>query len=515
LLSGSSHSLVVENATSSGESSQPGKCQAPIRHGLSFKLLLLTIVFVMLAEVLIFVPSVASFRANWLMERLAAAQIVSLAVRATPNNTVPNRLGQQLRQKAMVHGIAIRQKGARVLVLEAKTPKMVAAHYNLENASMFMLIGDVWETFIAPSDRLIRVSGKPDLSDDVVEIVMTERLLKLALCRYSVKILGLSFLISLISGALVYLALNYMFVRPIARLTRNIMEFRDNPEDARRILTPSGRSDEIGVTQTELAAMQNELVGLLRQKSRLAALGLAVSKINHDLRNMLSTAQLMSDGISVSRDPIVQRWTPKLISSLDRAITLCMETLRYGRAEEAAPQHQRFTLRPLIDEVGESLGLPGHGRIRWTVDIDETIDLELNADRNQMYRVLTNLVRNAVQILETPPDILRPEIRIAAHRRNGGVIISVADNGPGVPEKARAHLFEAFQGSARVGGTGLGLAISAELVRAHGGRIWLDPDITSATFHIFLPAQGNEKTEISSQPLNNIAIPLAFGQPKH
>lgn len=507
--------MVADNAISGGETSQSTKSDASFRYGLSFKLLLLTIVFVMLAEVLIFVPSVASFRANWLMERLAAAQIVSLAVLATPNNNVPDRLSKQLLQKAMVHGIAVRREGARVLVLEAKTPGMVTAHYNLENASMFTLIRDAWDTFISPSNRLVRVSGKPDLSDDVVEIVMTERLLKLALCRYSIKILGLSFLISLISAALVYLALNFLFVRPVARLTRNITEFRDNPEDTRNILTPSGRRDEIGVAQTELAAMQNELVGLLRQKSRLAALGLAVSKINHDLRNMLSTAQLMSDGLSASRDPTVQRWTPKLISSLDRAITLCMETLRYGRAEEAAPQHQHFLLRPLIDEVGEGLGLPGHGRIRWTVDIDEEDDLELNADRNQMYRVLTNLVRNAVQILETPPDILRPEIRVAAHRRNGGVVISVADNGPGVPEKARAHLFEAFQGSARVGGTGLGLAISAELVRTHGGRIWLDPDIPSATFHIFLPAQGSEKAETSSQQPNNIAIPLAFGRPKH
>ncbi|MEJ2228420.1 MAG: HAMP domain-containing sensor histidine kinase [Alphaproteobacteria bacterium] len=495
--------------------SQPGSCKTPFRYGLSFKLLLLTIVFVMLAEVLIFVPSVASFRANWLMERLAAAQIASLAVRAAPNNTVPNRLRKQLLQKAMVHGVAVRREGVRILVLKANVPGMVAAHYNMENASMLKLIGDVWDTFFAPTDRLIRVVGKPDLSDDAVEIVMTERPLKLALCRYSVRILGLSFLISLISATLVYLALNYMFVRPVRRLTRNIVGFREDPEDTRRILTPTSRRDEIGVAQTELSAMQNELVGMLRQKSRLAALGLAVSKISHDLRNMLSTAQLMSDGLTASHDPIVQRWTPKLISSLDRAITLCMETLRYGRAEEAAPERQLFPLRPLLDEVGESLGLPGHRRIRWSIDTGDELDLELNADRNQMYRVLTNLVRNAVQILETPPDILRPEIRVTARRQNSGIVISIADNGPGVPQKAQAHLFQAFQGSARVGGTGLGLAISAELIQAHGGRIWLDPDAISATFHIFLPQQGNEKAETSSPLLNNVAVPLAFGRSKH
>lgn len=481
--------------------------------GLSVKLLLLTVTFVMVAEVLIFVPSVASFRKSWLMERLAMAQIASLAVQAAPNNLVPDRLQNQLLEKAMVHSVAVRRGGARLLVLQSKVPGMVDAHFDVENASAFTLIGDALYTFIAPRDRLIRVIGHPDMSDDAIEIVMTESPLQAALYRYGLNILALSIIISLITAALVYFALNALLVQPVTRLTRNIVLFRENPEDAGRVIVPSRRRDEIGTAQKELAAMQTELMTMLRQKSRLAALGLAVSKINHDLRNILSTAQLMSDRLTTSRDPIVQRWTPKLITSLDRAITLCMETLRFGRADEAAPQRDRFPLRALIDDVGEGLGLPGHGRIRWTVDADD--DLEIDADHMQLHRVLTNLVRNAVQVLETPPDILRPEITIAARYENGGIGLSVADNGPGVPERARANLFQAFQGSARAGGTGLGLAISAELVRAHGGQIWLDPAGAGATFHIFLPQRTKGKTESRSRLPNNITSTLAFSPPKH
>ena len=68
------------------------------------------------------------------------------------------------------------------------------------------------------------------------------------------------------------------------------------------------------------------------------------------------------------------------------------------------------------------------------------------------------------------------------------VTIRVEDTGPGVPEKARASLFRAFQGSVRPGGTGLGLAIASELVRAHGGSIMLvDTDRPGATFAIVIP----------------------------
>jgi signal transduction histidine kinase len=498
--------------TKTNEDGRPAR-RRTFRFGLSARLLWLTIAFVMLAEVLIFVPSVANFRQNWLTERLAAAQIASLAAQASSSETVPAKLSEQLLMKTMVHSIAVQRNGARVLVLRSNVPGMVSAHFDLRTASWLELIGDALYVFVSPRDRLIHVTGHADLSDDTVEIVLTETPLKSAIYGYALNILLLSIIISLFTASLVYLTLNWFLVRPVTRLTWNMVNFRENPEDASRVIQPSGRSDEIGMAEEQLSAMQNELVAMLRQKSRLAALGLAVSKINHDLRNMLSSAQLISDRLSTSADPMVQKFVPKLISSLDRAIALCAETLRYGRTEEAPPQRHRFLLKPLLEEVGESFGLAAHDRIAWRIDADEM--LEIDADRNQLYRILANLVRNAMQILEGAGKIAAPAIEVSARQDGKDVLISVSDNGPGVAPRARDNLFKAFQGSARVGGTGLGLAISAELARAHGGRIWLDDAQPGATFRIRLPNSAAARGEPGGQRGAQSRGILAFGRAKH
>jgi signal transduction histidine kinase len=502
-----------DQVQAAGDSTSPHSTARRLGFGLSAKLLWLTIAFVMLAEVFIFVPSVANFRRNWLMERLAAAQIASLAVEAAPSNVVPELLRNQLLRKAQVYGVAVRRGETRRLVLQNEASGMVDEHFDLEHASWMGLIRDALGVFISPQNRLIRVIGRPDISDDVIEIVMTEAPLKAAVYRFSLNILALSIIISVFTATLVWLTLNYVLIRPVLRLTRNMVRFRDNPEDASRVIRPSGRSDEIGQAQTELASMQIELATMLRQKSRLAALGLAVSKINHDLRNMLSSAQIISDRLSASTDPMVQRFVPKLIASLDRAITFCTETLRYGRAEEERPDRRRFPLAPLLEEVGESFGLPGQGRIRWVIETDP--ELHIDADRAQLYRVLTNLVRNAIQVLEAPPQVLRPEIRVLASQQCDVVQITVRDNGPGLPPRARANLFQAFQGSTRADGIGLGLAISAELTRAHGGEIWLDETGTGATFHLRIPSTADGERTAGDDDRNSASGTLAFSRPKH
>jgi signal transduction histidine kinase len=268
------------------------------------------------------------------------------------------------------------------------------------------------------------------------------------------------------------------------RIARNMLRFSQNPEDASRIIVPSPRRDEIGTAERELAHMQGELTQTLQQKSRLAALGLAVSKINHDLRNMLANAQLISDRLSSLSDPAVQRFAPKLIASLDRAINLANSTLKFGRAEEAPPRRELMALRPLVEEVGDGLGLPREGAIDWMVDVDTL--LRVDADRDQLFRVLSNLTRNAMQAIEQQENA-GGHIRVAALRDGVRVTIEISDDGPGVPEKARAHLFQAFQGSARKGGTGLGLAVAQELINAHGGVIRLRDTSKGATFELEIP----------------------------
>jgi signal transduction histidine kinase len=457
--------------------------------GLPGKLLLLTSIFVMLAEILIFVPSLANFRVNWLADRINAAHLAALASDAVPGGTVPASLRIELLSTAQVRGIAVRRMGQRRMVLPPDEDLKIDATHDMRPmasglfdgiAARVQLIFDAMAAFTMPPTWTMRVLGQPnalrqgDLAspfayapDDFVEILLPGAPLRDAMTRFGLNILGLSLIISGITAALVYFALSGLLVRPMMRLASNMTRFREMPEDASRIIVPSNRTDEIGVTERELARMQSELVHLLQQRNRLAQLGLAVSKVNHDLRNMLATAQLMSDRLAALPDPAVQRFAPKLIASLDRAISFCNDTLTYGRAEEAGPRRTRFPLRLLADEVGEGLGLP-HERMTWSLKIDR--QLEIDADRDHLFRILNNLVRNAVQAIEAGGG-QSGVITITAVRENGAVAIRVADNGPGVPEKALANLFQAFKGGARKGGTGLGLAIAAELITAHGGQL--------------------------------------------
>jgi signal transduction histidine kinase len=464
------------------------------RLGLSGKLLLLTLLFVMLAEVLIFVPSIANYRLRWLEDRLTAARLAALATEDRRESTIPDPLRTELLRTAQVRAVSWIRNNQQMLILALKTDEQVRTTYDLSSdaygrglwnnvAMRARLIWDAMAVFFAGEGRLIEVVGEP-VAGDKIRIVLPEAALKSAMIGYSLNILGLSIIISVFTAALVYLSLNNMLVRPMMRLTRNILGFSQHPEDASRIIVPSQRNDEIGMAERGLAHMQGELAHTLQQKNRLAALGLAVSKISHDLRNMLANAQLISDRLGSLPDPTVQRFAPKLIASLDRAISLCETTLRFGRAEEAPPRRESTPLRALVADVGEGLGLPREDGIAWSVEVDDA--LHVDADRGQLYRVLSNLCRNALQAIEQQ-ETGKGHIRVLAARSGSRVTIDVQDDGPGVPEKARVHLFQAFQGSARKGGTGLGLAVAHELVAAHGGSICLVEAGQGTRFRIEIP----------------------------
>ncbi len=240
---------------------------------------------------------------------------------------------------------------------------------------------------------------------------------------------------------LVYFALHYLFVRPMRRITDNIMAFRADPENPARVIAGSGRRDEIGTTENELAAMQRDLASMLHQKNRLAALGLAVSKINHDLRNLLASAQLFSDQLSSLPDPKVQRFAPKLMRALERAIAFCQSTLSYGAAQEAPPDRKTIALEPLLEEVHEALGLGLDVPIRWIVAVER--GLTVDADHDQLFRILVNVTRNAMQALEArgTRDPARDQIRITGRREGAVAVIEVSDTGPGViRQSARAFV---------------------------------------------------------------------------
>ena len=464
--------------------------------GLPAKLLMLTAVFVLLAEILIFLPSIANYRISWLNDRLTAANVAALAAEAVPGRNVPPALRNELTRTALVRAIAIRRGGARRLVLPPVQELSITAHFDLRQppnltfsqdmALRLSQIGDAIELFFAPDDRVIRIVGfLGPRYDDVIEVVLPEEPLKRAMVAYATNIVVISIIISLITAALVYFAISALLVRPMMRLTRNMLRFGESPEDASRIIIPTGRGDEIGTAERELAHMQRQLTQALIQKNRLAQLGLAVSKISHDLRNMLANAQLISDRLTTISDPTVQQFAPKLIASLDRAINFCNSSLRFGRAEEAEPRRELMRLKPLLEEVADGFGLPREGKIGWKVDADD--QLLIDADHEHMFRVLSNLTRNAMQAIESRGENASGEIDVKAWRNGRKVFIQISDDGPGVPQHARENLFRAFQASSHKDGSGLGLSIAAELVAVHGGKLELLDTPAGATFLIELP----------------------------
>ena len=464
----------------------PAEASRPrIRFGLSAKLLVLTVLFVMLAEVCIYVPSIANFRLTWLNNKLGAAYTAALVFEAAPD--VPDAVSRQVLDSIGARALAMKMGQQRRLLATGEPPGEVLQDVDTREMKPMRAIMEAFRTLLFAKDTdLLRAMGPAPMGGQFIEIVIPEGPLRSAMWLYSRNVMLLSIVISAISAALVYFALHYLFVRPLYRITGNMMKFRADPEDPTRILLPTQRLDEIGFVEHELAEMQRDLAATLQQKTRLATLGLAVSKINHDLRNLLASAQLFSDRLAGLPDPQVQRFAPKLMRALERAIAFCQSTLSYGRAQEPPPDRRAVALMELIEDVRETLGLQPDSRIGWITSIERGLIVE--ADHDQLLRVLLNLARNAVQALETraPNDAARDQIRITGRREGAVVIIEVADTGPGFSDQARAHLFEAFQGT-RPGGTGLGLVIAAELVRAHGGEISLVEGTIGAAFRLKIP----------------------------
>jgi hypothetical protein len=334
------------------------------RLGLSGKLLVFTILFVMIAEVLIYVPSIALYRLMWLNDRLASAYTAALVLDAAPNGMVPDSLAKQILDSIGARAVAMKMGTQRRLLAVEDAPPPIADDFDMRHVYAFDSIVDAFKMMLNTKKGVMRVVGPAPMGGDYIEIIVDEPPLRNAMLRYSVDLLLISLLISGITAALVYLTLHYLFVRPMRQVTANMTAFRADPEDPDRIIVPSGRIDEIGTAERELAAMQTELASMLQQKSRLAALGLAVSKINHDLRNLLGSAQLFSDRLVTLPDPNVQRFAPKLVHALERAIAYCQSTLSYGRLQEPPPDRKPLLLEPLVEEVHETLGLSPECPIR-------------------------------------------------------------------------------------------------------------------------------------------------------
>ena len=453
-------------------------------NSLSGRFLILTIIFVMVAEVLIFVPSVARFREDYLLARLERAQIASLALLA--DDMIEPELEKELLDNAGVFNVVLRRDEIRQLMLSSPIPGEVAQTFDLRDATAWVLMRDAILCLVDSDWTVIRVIGDPFRDGgELIEVTMDGGPLRAAMIDYGLRILLLSAAISIITAGLLFLAVRSLLVKPIKGVVGHIQTYAEAPEDARRIIKPSASVRELREAEESLQSLQTQLTQALRQKDRLAQLGGAVARVSHDLRNILTSAQLFTDRIEMSEDPVVQRMAPKLVNSITRAVSLCESTLAFGRAEEPAPVMTLFNLAELTNEVLEAERLAiGEADVSLSEDIPA--GLMVRGDPEQIYRALSNMVRNARQAIVATAQ--PGEISIAARVEDTDWVITVTDTGPGLPPKARDHLFQPFQGGVRKGGSGLGLAIVAELVRGHGGSLKLArTDDTGTCFEIRLP----------------------------
>ncbi|MGS4946894.1 sensor histidine kinase [Meridianimarinicoccus sp. RP-17] len=451
---------------------------------LSGRFLVLTILFVMLAEVLIFVPSVARFRQDYLLDRLERAQIASLALLS--EGMVDPQLEVELLENAEVYNVVLRRDATRQLVLSSQIPRPIAATYDLRAPMAAALIGDAMRQILSREDRIVRVIGNPTRDAGLmIEITMDTAPLRAAMLDYGFRILVLSAVISAVTAGLLFFAVRQMMVIPIRNVVSHMKAYAEAPEDARRIIAPSATVRELRDAETALQALQTDLSSALRQKERLAQLGGAVAKVSHDLRNILTTAQLFADTLGRSDDPRVARSAPKLVGAISRAVSLCEGTLAFGKAEEPPPRLGHHDLHSLVEDTLDSERMAAGDD---TVTLENAVapGLMLRCDADQVLRVLGNLVRNARQALAATG---RPGyVRVEATTTDAEWRVRVCDTGPGLPPKAREHLFKPFQGSFRKGGIGLGLVIAAELVRGHGGKLRLERTGPEGTvFEILLP----------------------------
>jgi len=458
-------------------------------NSLSGRFLILTVIFVMLAEVFIFVPSVARFREDYLMVRLERAQIASLALEA--DNMISPALEAELLRNAGIFNVVLRRDEVRQLALSSPIPAPIEATYDMRGASALTLIRDAVATLFNPANPIIRVIGYPVQDGGLlIEVTMEQGPLRTAMLDYGLNILLLSAVISVMVAGLLFLAVRAFLVKPIRGVVRYMKYYAEAPEDARRIIEPTAGVTELREAEEALKVLQIQLSGALRQRERLAQLGEGVAKVSHDLRNILTSAQLFTDRIELSEDPAVRRMAPKLVNSITRAVHLCENTLAFGKAEEPSPRLTHVTLAQVVAEVIDSERLAA-GEYDLSFAEDVPAGLVLRADGEQLFRVISNLVRNARQAIMATGKA--GEISVHAEEDDGHWWIMVRDTGPGLPAKAREHLFRAFQGGVAKGGTGLGLAIAAELVRGHGGRLELGSSGPEGTeFRVCLPKSSVE-----------------------
>lgn len=452
-------------------------------HSLSFRLFGLTILAILVVEAFIFVPSASGFRTTWLTERIEAARIASLVLEAAPDRSISEELSARLLENAEVWAVAEMEDEMRFQLLPAQMPLEGGMHaLDLRETSSISRVANTLGAFLAPDDRILVVTAEGSAEGRVLEVLLPHAPMKAELYAYARRIAGLSLLIALAAATIIYVLLHLLVVRPMQRVTLSVEQFRMDPGAWTRRLPHTKRRDEIGRAQNALADMESAVAESFRQRAHLAELGTAVAKINHDLRNSLASAQLVSDSLARSEDVRVQKAAPRLERALTRAITLATETLDYGKAKPHPAQLERVALKPALDEAADEAlaAWPSVEFVNNVHMLDHVI-----ADPDHLHRIAANLIRNAAEAMSAAGS--SPSRIFVSLETNE---ITFTDTGPGLSDKAARNLFTPFAGTSRQTGTGLGLVIARELAQSMGGDLTLaETGPEGSVFRLTLPPQ--------------------------
>lgn len=460
---------------------------------LSGRLFLLTIVFVMLAEILIFIPSFSRYRIDYLRMQMERAEIAIQAL--SVSTPLPPAEADSIREQEValleLMGLyeIIKYDPGNDVIIHLKRPilRVDVKTYDLSNNSPVQWMIDGLSSIFEDPLELMRLTQTDPVHKTRLAVTLPKADMLKGLTGYAVRILLLSLFISTLTSILIYFVVRRFVVTPIVNLVDQMAYYQKEPENPERIIQPSSHVSDIHDAQRALAALQNQVIEALDQKNRLAALGEAVAKINHDLRNILASAQLLADRLEESQEPMAQRIGFKLVRSLDRAVTLCTNSLIFGQLRENLPVKEPVNLVDIVSDVLESVNIH---------DDEEHIDIRVNVNQNlnfmsdsdYLYRILLNLVRNAHHAINQKADSSRVLIINADIETQEILVIHVSDSGGGMPEEAKNFLFQPFKGGVKRGGTGLGLSITKDLCKLLGGEVILSKtDEEGTIFEVRLP----------------------------
>src|SRR3569623_824899 len=416
--------------------------------GLSVKLIATITLVILAVEVVIYLPSAGNYRQAWLNDRLRVGIVAARVLDAVPDACdLSPMLTNILLHSAGAIALVYRRNGQSQLIeLDEKPMPRQAVTVDMRQTDYPTLIMGALDTLTHGGDRTLRIVGNSDGGDEAsaVEVNMDEGPLHADLLSYSWSIVLISLIIAVLTAGVLYLLVSRLLIDPIRRLTGNMVAYRMAPENASLIISPTQRRDEIGIVENELAAMENDIFSMLRQRRHLAALGLAVAKINHDLRNTLTSAQLLSDQVVALDDPKIQRLAPRLLHSIAKAEAFAESVLDYGRQSGTPPKPVPVDLRALVDESALAADALRHPGIAYRNDVPDGVTIKV--DPEQLARVLINLLKNAREALEAAGDkVEAPALAVRFADGAAGLLLSIADNGHGLPPRARETLIVAIE----------------------------------------------------------------------